>query len=224
MALQAHLEPGSGLIEGRRQSRRALKLETSGVLSGGVETNVTIHNLSAAGLLIETHLTLGVGETLAVDLPDVGPVGAEIVWQSGQLFGCAFQQALGEAALAAAELRSAYTPAPQPAPHPVQKVPAIGDALGTRLNRMRRERGLTLAQVASALGVSKPTVWAWEKGKARPLPERVAAIAKVLGVSEADLSEAHAGAAGSAVIEDCRLRVASQYQTDPKNVHIMIEL
>ena len=47
-----------------------------------------------------------------------------------------------------------------------------------RLNHLRRERGMTLAQVASALGVSKPTVWAWEKGKARPLPERIAAIAE----------------------------------------------
>ena len=66
---------------------------------------MTIHNISAAGLLLETDLTLGVGEVLAIELPDIGPVGAEIVWQSGHLFGCAFQQALGEAALAAAQLR-----------------------------------------------------------------------------------------------------------------------
>ncbi|WP_299194736.1 helix-turn-helix domain-containing protein [uncultured Erythrobacter sp.] len=228
MALKAHLDPQTkaapGLIEGRRQSRRAMRLETSGVLPGGLEANVTIHNLSAAGLLIQTGLSLSVGEVLSVDLPDLGPVGAEIVWQSGELFGCAFQQALGEAALAAAELRSASGVEVAP-PAPSQSAgPAIGDSFGMRLNRLRRERSLTLAQVANALGVSKPTVWAWEKGKARPLPERIAAIAAVLGVSEGDLSEAHAGAASSALVDECRLRIASQYGTDPGNVRIMVEL
>ena len=228
MALKAHLDPeqqsAPGLIEGRRQSRRAMRLETSGALSGGLEANVTIHNLSAAGLLIETGLSLGVGEVLAIDLPDLGPVGAEIVWQSGDLFGCAFQQALGEAALAAAELRSVHAgEAAAPAPAPSGSS-VIGDSFGMRLNRMRRERGLTLAQVASALGVSKPTVWAWEKGKARPLPERIAAIASVLGVTEGDLSDARASAAGSALVEECRLRIAQQYGADAKNIRIMIEV
>ena len=75
--------------------------------------------------------------------------------------------------------------APRPthtSPAPPQGAAANGEALAARLGRLRREAGLTLADVAAALGVSKPTVWAWEKGKARPLPERLGAIAAALGV------------------------------------------
>ena len=90
---------------GRRQPRRSLRLEASGVLPGGLDANVTVHNISAAGLLIETAQQMDVGEVLAIDLPNTGPVGVEVVWQSGQLYGCAFEQALGEAALAATQLR-----------------------------------------------------------------------------------------------------------------------
>lgn len=234
MSLKAHLDTSSSPIDpqtdGRRHPRRALRLETSGMLPGGVEANVTVHNVSAAGLLLETGLPLGKGEVLAIDLPDIGPVGAEIVWQSGQLFGCAFEQALGEAALAAAQLRGEPGVAigaarvVEPVEPSRQFGNAAGDPLGTRLNRLRRERGLTLAQVAEALDVSKPTVWAWEKGKARPLPERLGAIADVLGVSEDELSESTRGGPGAALAEDCRQRLATTYGVPPQNIRIMIEV
>jgi len=229
MALKAHIEPpvtsGAPDSDGRRNPRRALRLEISGALPDGVEANVTVHNISAAGLLIETELPLGAGEVLAVNLPEVGPVGAEIVWESGRLFGCAFQQALGEAALAAAQLRgsAASAPAPMRRKQP-QLGTSLGDALGVRLFRLRRERGLTLAQVASALGVSKPTVWAWEKGKARPIPERLGAIAKALGVSEDALVDAGFGDESVAIVDECRMRIATAYGIQAKNVRIMIEV
>lgn len=237
MALKAHLDSpipattqsGALQVEGRRQSRRALRLETSGRLQHGadneVEANVTIHNISAAGLLLQTAMPLAVGEVLAIDLPQIGPVGAEIVWESEQLYGCAFQQALGEAALAAAQLGGDTGSVPAaPAPQSVSFGQAKGDALGVRINRLRRERDLTLAQVANVLGVSKPTVWAWEKGKARPLPERLEAIAEVLGSSVADLTDTSAQRDGAALIEDCRQRIAHEFGSDPKSVRIMIEM
>ena len=94
---------------------------------------------------------------------------------SERLYGCAFEQALGEAALAKTQLKSRPAAASS-APRVLSKK-SIGTGLGPQLNRLRRERSLTLEQVANALGVSKPTVRAWEKGKARPLPERISAIA-----------------------------------------------
>ena len=83
---------------------------------------------------------------------------------------------------------------------------------------------MTLAQVAEALDVSKPTVWAWEKGKAKPLPERLGAIADVLGVDEAELSESSEGGPGAALVEDCRQRLAASYGVPPQNIRIMIEI
>ena len=225
--LPAHLDPQPARIEGRRHPRRALHLDTKASASDGAEANVTIHNLSAAGLLIETDLALETGEVLALSLPEIGPVGAEIVWQSGRLYGCAFEQALGEAALAAAQLRGA----PQIGEEisaPDEKTPmsgfAVGDTLGLKLNRQRRELGLTLEQVASALGVSKPTVWAWEKGKARPLPERLTAIAQVLGVDEADLADSSSAGGEGAIVEDCRQRLATAYRVPISKIRIMIDL
>ena len=179
MALKAHLEHGSALTardDARRHERRALFLEASGVLPGGLDANVIVHNISAGGLLMETELALSVDERLVLDLPEVGAVRAVIVWQSGFLYGCAFEQTLDHKDLAAVQLRA------DPAALPVgPALEAPPEPLGVKLNRLRRERGLTLAQVATVLGVSKPTVWAWEKGKAKPLPDRIAAIADVLG-------------------------------------------
>jgi len=235
MSLKAHLEESAKALESRgldgqrRHPRRALRLETSGVLSSGFESNVTIHNLSAAGLLLETGLDLAQGDTLAIDLPESGLVDAVIVWQSDRLFGCAFEEALPRATLAAAQLRGTGSGAAPDEPSTRAAPPAPldfshGETFGMRLNRLRREQGLTLAEVAAVLGVSKPTVWAWEKGKAKPLPERLGSIAEALGVSSDELAAQPERDAGIAVVQECRLRIASAFGTSPRNIRIMIEL
>lgn len=228
MALKAHLDTAT-ITDNRRHPRHALRLEADGLMPNDVETNVTVHNISAAGLLIETGESLAVGDVLALDLPEIGPVGAEVVWQSERLFGCAFEQALGEAALAAAQLRggSPFTGEVEirsPSGNAPRIGRAIGDSLGTKLNRLRRERSLTLAQVADALDVSKPTVWAWEKGKARPLPERIGAIASVLGVSEEELSEGASAGLAAMLADECRQRLAAAYGVEVQAIRILIEI
>jgi transcriptional regulator with XRE-family HTH domain len=225
MAIKAHLDQLVPTASQRSAPRRALRLYTSGFAAYAGEANVTIHNISAAGLLIETGVGLGAGERLTLDLPEAGPVTAIIVWRSEHLYGCAFEQALGAGALAAAQLQG-FAPDPEPAvQRPTPSGSAGGEALGTRLNRLRREAGLTLADVAATLGVSKPTVWAWEKGKARPLPERLDAIAQALRVSPEAIAETAAPSELiSGVIEDCRLRIAEASGTPVSRVRIMIEL
>ncbi|MEL7319061.1 MAG: helix-turn-helix domain-containing protein [Pseudomonadota bacterium] len=222
MALKGHLEHGLSALPGeekRASERRSLFLETSGSLPGGLEANVVIHNISEGGLLMETEMPLGVEERLVLDLPEAGAVRAVIVWQSGSLFGCAFEQSLDQKALAGVQLRSdpgvaPFSPALEAPPEP----------LGVKLNRLRRERGLTLAQVASVLSVSKPTVWAWEKGKARPVPERMKAIAQVLGVEASELEERIGDDQHASLVQDCRLRIAAAYGTHPSKIRIMIEV
>lgn len=238
MAIKAHLDQQPVAVPGeanqRGAPRRALLLETSGILAGadpeGLTANVTIHNISAAGLLLETALVLAEGEQLALDLPEAGAVVASVVWRSEHLYGCAFAAPLTAAALAAAQLQG-FAPgvptaplesAPERAPLPAGA--ASGEGLGTRLNRLRREAGLTLADVAATLGVSKPTVWAWEKGKARPLPERLDAIAAALGVEAEALAAAPASREVEGVIAECRARIAAACGTAPEAVRIMIEL
>jgi transcriptional regulator with XRE-family HTH domain len=159
-------------------------------------------------------------------LPEAGAVSASVVWRSERLFGCAFDEVLSPAALAAVQLQGFVPGVPtQPIapPAPASRGPA--EPLGTRLNRLRREAGLTLADVAATLGVSKPTVWAWEKGKARPLPERLELIAAALGVDPALLAPGPGVPREiDAVIADCRQRIAEACGTDPQAVRIMIEI
>lgn len=222
MAIRAHLGPEIqrvGRLDPRSVERRALFLETSGALPGGLEANVVIHNISAAGLLLETDLALDQGERLTLDLPEVGAVNAVIVWRSEKLFGCAFERALGEAALAAAQLQ-----ANQPIALDSLQSGPTSEPFGVRLNRLRRERGLTLAQVAAALDVSKPTVWAWEKGKARPLPDRLVPLAGVLGVEAGELEQSASGPRHEQLVQECRLRIATAFGTEPAKVRIMIEV
>jgi transcriptional regulator with XRE-family HTH domain len=224
MAIKAHLD-SYDTCEGQRIApRRALHLETSG-FAAGAEANVTIHNISAAGLLLETGLDLATGEQLALDLPEAGAVTATVAWRSERLYGCAFEQALGAAALAAAQLQG-FAPGVPTQTLQMPSATALGssETLGTRLNRLRREAGLTLADVASSLGVSKPTVWAWEKGKARPLPERLDAIAAALGVAPDLLSTSSGLREVDTVIAECRQRIADACGTAPAAVRIMIEL
>ncbi len=239
MAIKAHLDlqsPGDGSSDVQRAAaRRALRLETSGFIAGsgpeGAEANVTIHNISAAGLLIETGLELAEGEPLAVELPEAGLVTAAVVWRSERLYGCAFDAPIGPAALAAAQLQG-FAPgmpdrpaASAPTLSPSAAARGTGEAMGHRLNRLRREAGLTLADVAATLGVSKPTVWAWEKGKARPLPERLTAIAAALGVDPHTLAPAPSPAREiDMVIAECRQRIAEACGTSSDAVRIMIEL
>lgn len=238
MALKAHLEPGTfvsgsadpGSVDARAAERRALQLEASGVLPGGLEANVLIHNLSAVGLLLETDIGLSQGERLVLDVPEAGALPVAIVWQSGRLYGCAFEQALSQGALAAVQLRAimgddmsgAYNPARDAVSTGALQTPP--EPLGVKLNRLRRERGMTLAQVATELGVSKPTVWAWEKGKAKPVPERLASIAQVLDVPEQELEERLGDEQHSALVQECRLRIAAAYGTHADSVRIMIEV
>ena len=60
--------------------------------------------------------------------------------------------------------------------------------LGKRMKAIREEQHITLAQVAAQVGVSEATVQRYESGEIRnPPQERLAAIARALGVTTATL-------------------------------------
>ena len=60
--------------------------------------------------------------------------------------------------------------------------------IGPTIKSARLQRGLTLQQVADALGIkSRQQVWEWERGKVRPGSKHLAKLAEVLGLEIADL-------------------------------------
>jgi transcriptional regulator with XRE-family HTH domain len=196
----------------RGDVRRTLRLAVEGRFPGGGEAAVTVHNISATGLLIETATPLNEGDSFAVDLPEAGERSAQVVWASAPMYGCRLTDPLGAAALSAARLRG---DALAPGQERIEE-------FGSRLHRLRVERGLSLGDIAARLGVSKPTVWAWEHGKARPVERRLSALAEALGVTPGGLEPAPSGP--SAELENSRRRIAQAYGVEPMRVRIMIEL
>ena len=215
MVISAHFEPQDAGTATPRPQRRRLQLKVSGALPSGDAADVLIHNVSATGLLLETETTLSEGERIDIVLPDVGPTSASIVWTSERFYGGRFDAPLSVAVLSALELRS--TAAPQAAAPP-------SETLAVRLTQLRKQRGLTLAAVAAQLGVSKPTVWAWEQGRARPTPERMTRIAALYGLGETRLATGRDDNAMSDILAQARLHVAQAFGVEPGKVRIMIEL
>ncbi|PZU15584.1 MAG: XRE family transcriptional regulator [Citromicrobium sp.] len=210
MVIRAHLDQA----DQRQGVRRQLRLATSGALPSGEAANVLIHNASATGLLMQTPAPLSQGETIELVLPEAGVVAAEIVWQSGEFYGCQFAQPLREAVLSAAELRSA--------PPVTEALPPAG-TLGERLHRLRLVSGMTLDEVAQRLSVSKPTVWAWEHDKARPVAQRFDEIAALFGVDASLLTESARADPAAEIIGRARRMVAEALGISGERVRIMLE-
>ena len=59
--------------------------------------------------------------------------------------------------------------------------------IGPAIKAARQARGLTLAEVGGALGVTRQYVYAWEAGRRNPGPKHLAKLAEVLGLQVTDL-------------------------------------
>ena len=71
-------------------------------------------------------------------------------------------------------------------------------ALGEKLARLRKARGMSQEQLAEALGVSRQAVSKWELGEAVPDVSRVVAMSELFGVSTDYLLKDGSGEAGQA--------------------------
>lgn len=225
MAIGAQFEDFDSDAVKPRAHRRRLLLKTAGALESGARASVLIHDLSETGLLMESATELEITETIDLELPEAGAVKARVVWASGPLYGCSFERPLTSFELGAAQLRGAADPINLSAAPKPQGVAAIGgETFGERLNRLRKLRGMTQGDLAARLGVSKPTVWAWEQDRARPIEDRLVPIAEALGVDVAELRPSRTIAGLPELIARCREQIAEAVETTPEKVKIMIEL
>lgn len=75
--------------------------------------------------------------------------------------------------------------------------------LGIRLRRLREAKGMTLQQVADAVGCTRGYIWELEmKDVQRPSAERVYLLAKTLGVTVEDLMGDEPREVPEATLED----------------------
>lgn len=203
--------------ERRRATRHHLRLGVTGQFSNDDPRWASVLNISASGMLLECLKDLAAGESFSVELPEAGTCHAVVVWADAPMFGCRFAQPLTEAALAAARLAGEAE-----GDRDADDSPGELEDFGERLHRLRSERGLSLGDIADRLGVSKPTVWAWEHGKSRPIERRLSGLAEVLGVTPAGLQPAPPSQ--DEVVARHRRRIAEMYGVDPERVRIMIDL
>src|SRR3546814_19950189 len=103
---------------------------------------------------------------------------------SGRLAGCQFEMPISPATLSAAQLRSVVV---EGEPDAQNRPAASAESFGARLQRLRTAKGLTQGQLAVRLGVSEPSIPAWELDKARPQAGRVEVLAHMIGVEIHDL-------------------------------------
>lgn len=214
MVIPAQFEASAVDPRTERSPRRRLRLAVSGALASGDAAAVLIHNVSATGLLLETKTALSEGERIEIDLPEIGATVATIVWSDASYHGGHFDSPLSAGVLSALQLRGeAAVPAPV----------VVHEPLSSRLHQLRKAKGMTLAEVADALGVSKPTVWAWEQGRARPSPERFARIAELFGLAESGLATGRDENARGEALAQARQLVAASLGVEASQVRIMIE-
>jgi hypothetical protein len=103
VALLAQIRTDAPILDERSAARRTLRLQVPTSLSGDA-TEALIHNLSEAGLLVETGAELQVGEALQIELPHAGGATAIVVWTRGSFAGCEFAAPISKAAVSAALL------------------------------------------------------------------------------------------------------------------------
>jgi hypothetical protein len=113
MPLVAYFEEREPAGDRRRSVRRALRL---GATAGDKGELATILDLSLTGALLETSVPMLVGAVFEVELPNVGVIEAEVVWNSGEYYGCQFALPISPATLSAALLQAEAKPA-EGAPH-----------------------------------------------------------------------------------------------------------
>lgn len=226
--------------KGRRSAaRREMKLRTRRSSAAGNATDALIRNLSTTGMLLETAAELAVGEKIVIALPHMGNASAKIVWAGDDLFGCAFDSPLSDAAVSAAQLRSEPQLQSDEA-----RLPAFANIhesphnLGQNIRRIRLARGLSLVEFAQKMQVSRPTIWAWEAGKSSPRARKRQLLLKVLDVSESEL-ETFSGLSGTGgpsemplhddgdlkdIISQAKASVAAVAGTTPDKVTLIIEI
>lgn len=204
--------------QGRRATRRVLRLQVAGISASGETEVVTIHNISEDGLFIETIAPLNPDESFEVDLPHSGPAVAKVVWTRDRFSGCRFERPISIATLSAASLRSAVTPAV------LTEDRSPSGQLGSRLRQWRKAKGLTQEALAEQVGVSKPAISSWEKGRAQPRPARAAAVAKALGVPVQSLFADEAADSLEAIVDESRRRIAEAAGVSEGRVRIYLEM
>jgi hypothetical protein len=142
----------------RGQVRRRLMLHSLTPIGGGDRAEVSIHDLSATGMLIETSTPVSVGEPIEVELPHGCSSEALVVWARGHLLGCVFAEPIPRPAMSAALLTSLNDLSPAP---PDDAPASPPNALNTESDRQSGSETGKLPRTVRALTIIISALLAW---------------------------------------------------------------
>ena len=181
-----------------------------------------IHSITETSMLIEALLDVEAGVVINVNLPNIGTHKARVSFATGQAIHCLFVTPLAdvkensetfEGVMSHELLRSPIGPVP------------VGESMGTRIQRLRYQQGISQTEIALKMNVSNPAVSAWEQDKSRPTAGRLAALARLLNVSSDELlSGRQDSSALTNVVARCREMIADAAGTLPEQVRISIDV
>lgn len=60
-------------------------------------------------------------------------------------------------------------------------------SFSAKLRELRLSKGLTIAELADTIGVSRPTIWSWESARSKPRSRSLTALAAALGTGAAEV-------------------------------------
>ena len=221
MAMTVYLNDVPRLAGKGRASRRQLRLPLHGSKATGAEIEALVHNISATGMLVESGAPLEIGEVIEVNLPHRGKTATKVIWTSGRLAGCQFEMPISSATLSAAQLRSVVV---EGEPDAQNRPAASAESFGARLQRLRTAKGLTQGQLAVRLGVSEPSISAWELDKARPKAGRVEVLANELGVEIHELLGLEETENLRDLVARAKEQIAKAAGVAPDNIKLTIEI
>ena len=221
MAMTVYLDNTPRSAGNGRTSRRQLRLPLQGSKAAGAEIEALVHNISATGMLVESTVPLEVGEMVEVNLPHSGKTATRVIWTSDGIAGCQFEMPISPATLSAAQLRSVVGP---DIPAPDHRPAAAAESFGVRLQRLRTARELTQGQLAVHLGVSEPSISAWELDKARPKAGRMEALSLALGVEIAELLGIDEAENLNELVAKAKAQIAKAAGVSPDNIKFTIEM
>ena len=166
--------------QSRSSPRYPLQLPISIFSGEGPKLPGSILNLSREGCLLSTLEFLLPGQSVNMQLAprDDHPVEASVAWSNDTLYGCTFVTPLSEAHL------SDILHVNSDSPIEVTSSESVLAMLPEALLAARRASGYTTTELARHLGVSRPTLWAWESGRATPSPENQQSVLDFLRRSQ----------------------------------------
>lgn len=202
--------------EMRGARRHRLSLEAQVYETGAGARAATIANISETGCLVELQ-DAGVARTeVSIEIIglDIPPVDARVTWHGDAAFGCVFDEPLGAATVSAARLRG----------DPPSERTSQRTDWAERLVAARKRLAISASAMARELGISRPTLWAWETGRSAPSVENAGRVEDWLSQAEPPLPAGNkAGELGSRV-DALRAQVADVLGVEPGDIDISLRL